>query len=281
MKAPRALAAATRSWCRRRIGLGPVGTPQFRRRHAWAFAGVGLLLLGACVTSKDALFVPSQIPGATFVGSDECVTCHSEIAAGFTARADHARLTVRGANAVNIGCEACHGPGSAHAEAGGTIGTIVNPRKSPAICYQCHLDKAGQFRSLPYHHPVEEGQVGCGDCHNPHGVSLVKSGGTSSDHIDSTCFKCHAAQRGPFVFEHEALREGCETCHDPHGTVNAKLLKQRDANLCLKCHLQQRTPTGVVIGGFNHSANLARGTCWTAGCHEAVHGSQVNRSLRF
>jgi hypothetical protein len=26
---------------------------------------------------------------------------------------------------------------------------------------------------------------------------------------------------------------------------------------------------------------LSQGTCWTAGCHEAVHGSRVNSSLRF
>jgi hypothetical protein len=26
---------------------------------------------------------------------------------------------------------------------------------------------------------------------------------------------------------------------------------------------------------------LQQGSCWTAGCHEAVHGSRVNSSLRF
>lgn len=276
MKPLGALAGAIGAWCRA-CGAHP---------KLWLALGGGVLVfLVACATSDQALVIsapiPGQIPGATFIGSDECAVCHAEISAGFTARADHARLTVRGAKVVNVGCEACHGPGSAHSEAGGTVGTIVNPRKSPGICYQCHLDKQGQFRSLPHHHPVEEGKVGCADCHNPHGVSLVKSGGTSLAHIDSTCFNCHTAQRGPFVFEHEAMREGCQSCHEPHGTVNDKMLKQRDANLCLKCHLQQRTSSGVIIGGYDHTANLARGTCWSAGCHEAVHGSQVSRSLRF
>jgi hypothetical protein len=26
---------------------------------------------------------------------------------------------------------------------------------------------------------------------------------------------------------------------------------------------------------------VQRGTCWSAGCHEAVHGSHVSSSLRF
>jgi predicted CXXCH cytochrome family protein len=96
------------------------------------------------------------------------------------------------------------------------------------------------------------------------------------------CVKCHAAQRGPHVFEHEAVREGCTTCHNPHGSVNAKLLTERNASLCLKCHFLQRAPGGdVIIGGFTHSARLAHGTCWSAGCHEAVHGSKVSSSLRY
>jgi hypothetical protein len=61
-----------------------------------------------------------------------------------------------------------------------------------------------------------------------------------------------------------------------------KLLKARNATLCLQCHFQQQTAVGqILIGGRDHVAFLSRGTCWSAGCHEAVHGSQVNSSLRF
>jgi predicted CXXCH cytochrome family protein len=97
-----------------------------------------------------------------------------------------------------------------------------------------------------------------------------------------TCTKCHIAQRGPFVFEHEAIREGCTTCHEPHGTINDKMLVQRNQNLCLRCHFQQQTGPGkVLIGGRDHTPLLSRGTCWSAGCHEAVHGSHIGSSLRF
>ena len=37
----------------------------------------------------------------------------------------------------------------------------------------------------------------------------------------------------------------------------------------------------VARGTATYAAFVQRGTCWTAGCHEAVHGSHVNSSLRF
>jgi hypothetical protein len=36
-----------------------------------------------------------------------------------------------------------------------------------------------------------------------------------------------------------------------------------------------------LIGGFDHAGFVSRGTCWSAGCHEAVHGSQIGSSLRY
>ena len=72
------------------------------------------------------------------------------------------------------------------------------------------------------------------------------------------------------------MREGCTVCHSPHGSINAKMLVQRDANLCLKCHAQTQGPgaaPGYYIGNIDHGTFMRYGTCWTAGCHSAVHGS--------
>jgi predicted CXXCH cytochrome family protein len=234
----------------------------------------------SCANVGRVLVAPPQISGATFIGSENCTQCHENITKGFKT-ATHARLKAPGQNAANIGCESCHGPGSVHSESGGAAHTIINPRRSPETCFQCHLDKRGEF-NLPHHHPVLEGKIGCGDCHNPHQGPAVLGGGTSIASESDTCAKCHAAQRGPFVFEHEAVREGCTTCHAVHGSINAKMLTQRNQTLCLKCHMQQQVASGrMVIGGFDHTRLVSRGTCWSAGCHEAVHGSQIGSSLRF
>ena len=239
---------------------------------------ISLVVLAiSCATANRRIVAPPQIPGATYVGAKACVDCHEKITKEFIT-ADHARLEVPGNNALAAGCESCHGAGSQHVESGGALNTIFNPRKNPETCFACHLDKRGQF-SLPHAHPVLAGKVSCADCHDPHRGSGFAGGKSLLTH-DAACTKCHTAQRGPFAFEHEAMRDGCTTCHNAHGTVNAKMLTSRNANLCLKCHVQDAN-SRVLIGGMPHSALLRQGTCWTAGCHEAVHGSQINSTLRY
>ena len=191
-----------------------------------------------------------------------------------------------------MGCESCHGPGSLHVKAGGGAGTIINPRKSPETCFQCHLEVRAAFQ-LPHHHPVPEGKMSCADCHNPHKGIAIKGGGTNIQQTlkagglaflsrNETCFECHTQQRGPFVYEHEALRQGCTVCHSPHGSVNQRLLNERNATLCLKCHFQeQKIPGHIFIGDVDHSNFLQQGTCWSAGCHEEPHGSNVTPLLRY
>jgi len=255
-----------------------------RRSRTRRLAILSSLLVAAalvsCVSVTRVVMAPPNIPGAKFVGSDTCSQCHENITKHFRT-ATHVRLKAPGENAANAGCESCHGPGSIHNESGGAHHTIINPRKSPETCFQCHLDKRGEF-NLPYHHPVLEGKISCGDCHDPHKGPAVLGGGTALATEFDTCGRCHTAQRGPFVFEHEAVREGCTTCHAIHGSVNQRMLKERNQTLCLKCHFQQQTlPGKIFIGGRDHTPFLSRGTCWSAGCHEAVHGSQVGSSLRF
>jgi DmsE family decaheme c-type cytochrome len=184
---------------------------------------------------------------------------------------------------MDVSCESCHGPGRDHMMAGG-YGAIINPRENPSTCYACHQDKRAQFL-LPHSHPVAEGKLTCSDCHEPHGPSLV-SDMLSHNHSlgDSNCLQCHPTQRGPHVFEHEAMREGCTICHDPHGSLNQNMLKVRGPNLCLQCHMTDLPSDSnhINIGTISHSGDrLSAGTCWTAGCHTAPHGSQVDPSLRF
>lgn len=265
-----------------------------------AAACIPLAAVSCRTVSRTVVMLPN-VPGATYIGSKECEQCHEEIYKSFKT-ADHAVLTLGGPNALNAGCESCHGPSSLHSESGGETkppysfssgrpaannygANLTTPvaRATETVCYQCHAEVRGQF-NLPSHHPVPEGHMSCTACHSPHKGSAHLGGSTALRSQDETCLKCHPDQRGPFVFEHEAMREGCTTCHGAHGTVNAKLLNVRDANLCMKCHFQQVQGGNVLIGGSIHAGavnRLATGTCWTSGCHEAVHGSRVNSSLRF
>ncbi|MDP2991514.1 MAG: cytochrome c3 family protein [Kiritimatiellota bacterium] len=252
-----------------------------------AMALIAAMVVSCTSLNNRTVQVAPGSPGAKAVGTETCATCHEKTVNDFKT-ATHARLKAEGDNALDVGCESCHGGGSVHVEAGGSRGTMINPKKSPEMCFQCHLDKRGEF-SLPHTHPVLAGKLGgppprmsCSDCHDPHKGDAVKAGGTALESRNETCFKCHAAQRGPFVREHAALREGCTTCHAVHGSVNDKMLVSRNANLCLSCHMQRQTKSGTItIGSRDHASFLPRGTCWSAGCHQAVHGSQVSEKLRF
>ncbi len=270
------------------------------KRWPAATAGATMLLLTviSCRTVKRQAVMLPNVPGAKYIGSEQCDMCHSDIYRGFQT-ADHAHLMARGTNALNVGCESCHGPASLHADSGGDVNPpssftagrsqnasygarieVTPARATETVCYTCHADVRGQF-NLPSHHPVPEGKMSCTTCHSPHKGSILIAGGTSLLSENEGCLQCHAAQRGPFVFEHQALRDGCTVCHTVHGSVNAKMLTVRDANLCLKCHFQQVSNGRILIGGKDHTGSLQQGTCWTAGCHEAIHGSRVSPSLRF
>ena len=196
------------------------------------------LLSSSCANVTRTVVAPPQIEGAHYVGNKTCADCHTNIARHFPG-SPHARFQKNDDPkwAGMAGCESCHGPGSKHVAAGGGRGQfIVNPGKDPASCFQCHLEIHAQF-NLPQHHPVLEKKMNCVQCHDPHGREIMKpSGGLAMARLNQQCAQCHRAQSRVFVFEHEALREGCTVCHNPHGSFNDKMLVERDANLCLKCH---------------------------------------------
>jgi predicted CXXCH cytochrome family protein len=251
--------------------------------------GVGslALLVNSCSTTNRTMAPPPQIEGATFVGDKACLECHANISHVFPA-SPHARLSLEKAGMPGIqGCESCHGPASKHIAVGGGRGKfIINPGKDPQACFQCHSETQVEFH-LPQHHPPIEGKMNCVQCHDPHGMEIMKPKiGLAMSRLNENCSQCHRDQTRPFVFEHEALREGCTVCHSPHGSINSKMLVQRDSNLCLKCHAQIQGPgTGGIghlfIGKVDHTDFVRMGTCWSAGCHTAVHGSNVSPHLFY
>jgi len=256
------------------------------RKATWMLYGMMVAsvvaLIISCV-SGDRVVVPlPAIPGREYIGMQTCAFCHENIVRDFK-YTDHGHIHIMG-EAERIrgqGCEACHGPGSLHMEAGGGRGTfIINPGRDPEACFQCHLEAKALFK-FQHHHPVIEGQMSCIDCHDPHGQEIFKRKGTFVARQNETCLQCHREQARPHVFEHEALREGCTICHNAHGSINEKLLVERDNNLCLKCHAQLAAPGTVTIGDFSHTTRVTQGTCWSAGCHTAVHGSNINPHLRY
>lgn len=135
------------------------------------------------------------------------------------------------------------------------------------LCGQCHAPQLMEFKGGT-HHPVPEGKMVCSDCHSPHPTKETK---LRKDPTRDACATCHTERAGPFVFEHDPVAgisgDGCVECHKPHGANNPKMLNSTTRGLCGQCH------TDLLTSHFPGRS------CYAAGCHVAVHGSNSSPLL--
>jgi DmsE family decaheme c-type cytochrome len=131
-------------------------------------------------------------------------------------------------------------------------------------------------------HPVREGKVVCSDCHNPHGSpgprQLVKNS------VTETCYQCHAEKRGPYLWEHQPVREDCTNCHNPHGSNQFRMLKVRQPFLCQECHGEAYHPATFYSGddippAASPAQQVVGRSC--TNCHSVIHGSNHPSGSRF
>jgi DmsE family decaheme c-type cytochrome len=249
---------------------------------------------------------------ADMVGSDTCVMCHQDYVPGNVFSHQSILDNDPGSDYYGYGCEGCHGPGGNHmGDPAGIINPpmldsegitdlcsnchdslreydyqewtlsehyyldasclechgghsdnddFLQYETAEELCYTCHTEKRAEF-SMRAHHPVEEGLMGCNSCHNPH--SGMYDGQLIADGSE-LCYSCHGDKEGPFIYDHPAGMaaggDGCMTCHFTHGSNSDSLLRLPH-RVCQQCHTDKEPTT-------HHP-----GTCWSAGCHVEVHGS--------
>lgn len=208
---------------------------------------------------------------------DNCLTCHAK---------DLTRANIRRSShtLADVACNSCH---SIHKTA---TPKFLLAKRQADLCYGCHSNVRAQF-SMPFKHRVNEGFMQCSDCHNPHGANAPTWAMSDRPRMvdqalgnEEACLKCHTDKRGPFMFEHAAVRvEGCESCHTPHGSMNARLLRRPVVfTLCLECHNGGgnfgRQADGILTQTPSHNmADPRYRNCTT--CHVRIHGS--NADARF
>jgi hypothetical protein len=123
-----------------------------------------------------------------------------------------------------VQCEACHGPGSLHAQNPRGVRMVIN--RDPQACQECHtlgesqsLDIEGGFIN---HHDtygdLPQGKhaiLDCVTCHDPHsGVVQQKLAGDFS--LSTPCENCHFKQaQVQNNIRHVALNIDCVACHMP------------------------------------------------------------------
>lgn len=188
----------------------------------------------------------------TYVGQKTCEGCHAQEAANWAHTIHAAVFTLNPRDSIEAqGCEACHGPGSAHVKNPSDLSTIISfshksltpVGKQNAQCLTCHQGGQRIFWHGSIH---EDNNLACSDCHNPMS-NFASHGLTARESINQTCFSCHKVQRMEFnKRSHMPLLEGkitCVDCHNPHGSTTAPLLKADSVNeVCYGCHAEKRGP---------------------------------------
>jgi DmsE family decaheme c-type cytochrome len=191
-----------------------------------------------------------------------CLTCHDK---GKQANWHGGLHDRRG-----VSCTSCHSVHSFKSEHSQLKTTNLTD-----TCLTCHTAIRNKSMRVS-HHPVREGVMSCASCHDAHDGTKPKM--VKAESVNETCLTCHAEKRGPFLWEHEPVRENCATCHDPHGSNHEKLLVAKQPYLCQRCHLNTRHPGTLydfrnTLVGASPSNRAVEHSC--KNCHQNVHGGNA------
>ncbi|MGE0757020.1 MAG: tetratricopeptide repeat protein [Pirellulaceae bacterium] len=205
----------------------------------------------------------------------DCLYCHAGVAA-----ADRGNVQRLSLHEQRIGCERCHGPGSAHVdrwtrqpEHAGTNEdpTIVNPARLPrelrdAICQQCHLTAAVRVpapgRQTVEFRPGRQWQEFAIDYDfSSPGTDMTVTGHVAQLHQSPcfqnsgtlTCLSCHPAHAAVSPQDRAAhYRAACLTCHDSQPCrLDVAERTVRNGDACAACHMPA-SPTEIPHLAFTH-----------------------------
>lgn len=219
----------------------------------------GALLLMAGLAWQPLAWAQAAAPGAgaySEKGADTCLDCHgadSDSATYSSAAMFKGRHAQRGDARTPFGpgglqCEACHGPGAAHArnKKAGSINSFKSDsaytlEQRNGTCLGCHQ---GGTRTAWHGGAHETAKLACTDCHQMHQAKDAVLAKASQPQV---CQTCHRAQRADFQkASAHPVRQGkmaCSDCHNAHGGSSASSLVKPTLNqTCNSCHADKRGP---------------------------------------
>ena len=138
----------------------------------------------------------------------------------------------------NITCEACHGPGAAHAASPSASNIVVD--ESAALCGRCHtrgdddnvIIASGGF--IKHHEQYPE------FLNSPHSAAGL------------TCLSCHDVH----MTRAQGLVRQCEDCHSSEVTEYSGSTMEQAGVTCQDCHMSHASKSAVARGPYE-------GDVWT------------------
>jgi DmsE family decaheme c-type cytochrome len=243
-----------------------------------------LLSAGAAADEKAKGQAKSAQPAAgeaagQYVGSQTCEGCHGQVFKKFQASPHWITAQETNATPGAHGCEACHGPGSAHVDGGGDKTKIftfkgVSSEQINQRCLACHQNSQEHGNWARGMHATNG--VACTDCHSPHHAMVEKA--LLTEKTPQLCYRCHNPVKAEFARPfHHRVNEGlvqCTECHNVHGAYHLahslRTTPEQD-QVCYRCHTDKQGPFA-----FEHEPVKTAG-CMA--CH-TPHGSVNARLLK-
>lgn len=211
------------------------------------------LALSVIVFIASALPASASTTGAySRKGADTCLGCHDDAPLQAIFRTAHGRPNDERSpfGHGQLQCEACHGPGDAHAKVKGKgerpeVISFGAKSHTPAavqdgMCLTCHKGTGVHWAGNAH----AGNGVTCADCHQSHAArDPVRTVLTQ----EAVCARCHRPQHADALKpSRHPLLEGkmtCSTCHAPHGSTGpAQLVRNSVSETCTSCHTEYRGP---------------------------------------
>jgi predicted CXXCH cytochrome family protein len=219
--------------------------------------------------------------------SNACMMCHGNSSLAMKRGGKTVLLFVDGSRMKMsahgaLECATCH--------VGFNPGSIPHAKViKPVECKACH--KIEGFEKSVHGAPAS-----CKTCHGTHEILSAKDpkSAVGKLRVSKTCAQCHEAEfrqyqasaHGETLKVESGISTTCVSCHGAHnilpsGNPESAVFKTKEADLCLKCHLEnpeirkQAASSARFIAGYRssvHGMALASGNLKSATCSDC-HGA--------